>query len=256
LQLNRDGLIRTLGDLMQLVRVIEIGVDIEGDGSRELDSSRIYYFGASLGGIYATVLAAVEPRVRATVANVAGGALIENRRLMTGSDSFRSRLADLLAARQPSLVNNPGITRIAGVTLPGPRFFNENMPLRNGIQMIVGLEGGANEVIQSPVINDKPGAMALQEWFDRAAWAAQSTNPVAYAPHCEGIFSRASSLARFFSRSRWRISRCPIRAPRQFSVQGTWLIALSSTATILLLPRHPPCQKIRTSSLWASGTSH
>src|SRR5215213_6302343 len=76
LQLNRDGLIRTLGDLMQLVRVIEIGVDIEGDGARDLDASRIYYFGASLGGIYATVFAAVEPRVRATVANVAGGALI------------------------------------------------------------------------------------------------------------------------------------------------------------------------------------
>jgi pimeloyl-ACP methyl ester carboxylesterase len=158
LQLNRDGLIRTLGDLMQLVRVIEVGVDIEGDGSRDLDSSRIYYFGASLGGIYATVLAAIEPQVRATVANVAGGALIENRRLMTGPDSFRSRLADLFAARQPSLVNSPGSTRIAGVTLPGPRFFNENMPLRNDIPMIVVLEGGTSEVIQSPVVNTVAGS--------------------------------------------------------------------------------------------------
>ena len=61
LQLNRDGLIRTLADLMQLVRVIDVGIDVEGDGSRDLDSSRIYYFGASLGGIYATVLVAVEP---------------------------------------------------------------------------------------------------------------------------------------------------------------------------------------------------
>jgi hypothetical protein len=130
-----------------------------------------------LVGIYATVLAAIEPQVRATVANVAGGALIENRRLMTGSDSFRSRLADLFAARQPSLVNSPGITRIAGVTLSGPRFFNENMPLRNGNQMIVGVEGGADEVIQSPVINNKAGAMALQEWFDRAAWWRNQPTP-------------------------------------------------------------------------------
>src|SRR5215212_3172584 len=183
LQLNRDGLIRTLADLMQLVRVIDAGVDIEGDGSRDLDSSRIYYFGASLGGIYATVLAAIEPQVRSTVANVAGGALIDNRRLMTGPDSFRSRLADLLAARQPSLLNSPGITRIAGVTLAGPRYFNENMALRNGLPMIVGLEGGTNEVIQAPVVNTVVGAMALQEWFDHAAWVAQAANPVAYASH-------------------------------------------------------------------------
>jgi len=183
LQLNRDGLMQTLGDLMQLVRVIEVGVDAEGDGSRDLDASRIYYFGASLGGIYATVFAAVEPSVRATVANVAGGSLIENRRLFTGPDSFRSRLAALFAARRPSLVNGPGVNRIEGVAVSGPGLFNENMPLRNGVRMRVGLEGGASEFIQSPVVNTVVGASALQEWFDRAAWAAQSANPVAYAPH-------------------------------------------------------------------------
>jgi hypothetical protein len=182
LQLNRDGLIRTLADLLQLVRVIEVGVDVEGDGSRDLDSSRIYYFGASLGGIYATVFAAVEPQIRATVANVAGGPLVENRRLMAGADSFRSRLAGLFAARQPSLINSPGVNRIEAVAVPGLVFFNENMPLRNGVQMTVGLEDGTDEVIQAPVVNTVAGAMALQEWFDRAAWAAQAANPVAYAP--------------------------------------------------------------------------
>lgn len=183
LQLNRDGLVRTLGDLMQLVCVIEVGVDVEGDGSRDLDSSRIYYFGASLGGIYATVLAAIEPQIHATVANVAGGSLIENRRLFIGPDAFRSRLGALFAARQPSLVNSPGINNIAGVAVPGPRFFNENMPLRNGVPMVVGLEGGTTAVIQSPVVNTVAGASGLQEWFDRAAWVAQATNPVAYAQH-------------------------------------------------------------------------
>lgn len=183
LQLNRDGLIQTLGDLMQLVRMIEVGVDVEGDGSRDLDASRVYYFGASLGGIYATVFAAIEPQVRATVANVAGGSLIENRRLFTGPDSFRSRLAGLFAARRPSLVNSPGVNRIEGVTVSGPGFFNEQMPLRNGVEMTVGLEDGTSEVIQSPVVNTVAGAAALQEWFDRAAWAAQAANPVAYASH-------------------------------------------------------------------------
>jgi len=33
------------------------------------------------------------------------------------------------------------------------------------------------------VINTVVGAMAIQEWFDHAAWAAQAMNPVAYAPH-------------------------------------------------------------------------
>ena len=46
---------------MQLVRVIEVGMDLEGDGQPDLDPSRIYYFGQSLGGNYGTILLAVEP---------------------------------------------------------------------------------------------------------------------------------------------------------------------------------------------------
>jgi hypothetical protein len=49
--------------------------------------------------------------------------------------------------------------------------------------MVVGLDDGTTAVIQSPVVNNVSGAMALQEWFDRAAWAAQGANPVAYATH-------------------------------------------------------------------------
>jgi hypothetical protein len=36
---------------------------------------------------------------------------------------------------------------------------------------------------QPPVINDVPGAMAIQQEIDRLEWAMQSSNPVAYAPH-------------------------------------------------------------------------
>lgn len=183
LQLNRDGLVQTLADLMQLVRVIQVGVDADGDATADLDASRIYYFGASLGGMYATVLAAVEPDIRATVSNVAGGALIENRRLMTSAESFRARLSDLFAARTPSLLNAPGINRFAGVALPGTRFFDENMPLRDGLEFTVGLQDGTSRTIASPVVNTVAGAMELQQWFDRAAWAAQATNPVAYSPY-------------------------------------------------------------------------
>ena len=46
---TRDGFRQTVVDLMQLVRVIEAGVDIDGDGVTDLDPARIYYTGLSLG---------------------------------------------------------------------------------------------------------------------------------------------------------------------------------------------------------------
>src|SRR4030095_15694321 len=47
-----DGIRQTVADLMQLVRVIEIGIDADGDGIRDLNASRIFYFGSSLGTTY------------------------------------------------------------------------------------------------------------------------------------------------------------------------------------------------------------
>lgn len=66
---TRDGIQETAADLMQLVRAIQGGVDVNGDGMPALDANRIYYFGQSLGGIYGTVLLGVEPDVRAGVPN-------------------------------------------------------------------------------------------------------------------------------------------------------------------------------------------
>ena len=148
---SRDGLRQTVIDLMQLVRAIEVGVDVDADGQADLDSSRIYYFGQSFGGIYGTKFLAVEPNVAAGVPNVAGGAIIEITRL---SPTFRPLLTAALGARVPSLLNLPGA-------------FNENIPLRD----------------LPPVVNTVPGAMAIQEYIDRAEWVTQAGNPVAYAPH-------------------------------------------------------------------------
>ena len=78
---NRDGHRQTVVDLMQLVRVIEVGMDVDGDTAPDLDPSRIYYFGQSLGGIYGTIFLAVEPNVHVGVPNVPGGADIEILRL-------------------------------------------------------------------------------------------------------------------------------------------------------------------------------
>jgi hypothetical protein len=110
LQLNRDGLVQTIADLMQLVRVIQAGIDVDGDGSVDLDRSRIYCFGLSQGGNNGIVLVAVEPDIRAAVFNVPGAPLIENRRLSPsrseGMINASTAPAILFAARRPPLINS------------------------------------------------------------------------------------------------------------------------------------------------------
>src|SRR5439155_7157243 len=81
---NRDGLRQTVVDLMQLVRVIRTG------GIPGLSRPRIYNARQPFGGIYGTILLAVEPRLRAGVPNVPGGSNIEIARL---SPSFRALVA-------------------------------------------------------------------------------------------------------------------------------------------------------------------
>jgi len=149
---NRDGLRQTVIDLMQLVREIEVGMDVDGDGARDLDPTRISYFGQSFGGIYGTKFLAVEPNVRLGVPNVPGGAIIEIARL---SPAFRGLVTLSLLSRTPPLINLPGFA------------FDENIPLRN----------------LPPVIDTVPGASAIQRQIEWSEWATESGNPAAYAVH-------------------------------------------------------------------------
>jgi uncharacterized protein (TIGR03437 family) len=158
---NADGARQAVADLMQLVRVIQVGMDVDGDGQADLDPARLYYFGSSLGGIYGTIFVALEPAIRAGAPAFAG----------FGPDlfrlgAFRSQVGGQLQTRTPSLINSPGISQIWGLTVPAP-YFNENKPLRN----------------LPPVINDAPGATEIQRLFDYQLWARQSANPAAYAPY-------------------------------------------------------------------------
>lgn len=157
---SRDGLRQTAIDLMQLVREIQMGVDVEGDGSIDLNAQRIYYTGQSFGGIYGTILLGVERDIQAGVPNVPGGSITEVARL--GFFRFLSAIA--LATRQPQLLNLPPTPN---VPVPFNLNFNENIPFRD----------------QAPSVNTVPGAMAIQSVFERNEWVQQSGNPVSYAPY-------------------------------------------------------------------------
>ena len=156
---SRDGLRQTVIDLMQLVRQIEVGVDIDGDGSADLNAQRIYYAGQSFGGIYGTKLLGIEPNIQAGVPNVPGGSITEVARL----GGFRFLTAVALATRTPQLLN---AAPTPNVPVPFNLNFNENMPLRD----------------LPVVVNNVPGATAIAQVLDRFEWVQQSGNPVSYAP--------------------------------------------------------------------------
>jgi hypothetical protein len=190
---ERDGRIQTDADLMQLVRVIEAGIDVDGEGGVDLNASHISYLGISLGGMIGASFLAVEPDVSVGALGVLGGATIERLRL--GSNRGGAGVipgltaANILSSRTPSLINGPGspingpgITQLDGMNVSAP-YFDENMPLRDGVPLNVSYADGTTGVIQSPVTNDVPGAMAIQKLLDNYEWVSQGGDPVAYAPH-------------------------------------------------------------------------
>ena len=174
-----DGFRQTAADLMQLVRVIQVGMDVDGDGQHDLDSSRIYYLADSLGGGYGTVFLGVEPDVKA---GVIGAPLDPIPGVRLGLR--RNAAGTILSFRLPPLLNFPGIKTIDGLTVPAP-FFDENLPLRDQVPLTVQLADSTTRVIQSPVINTVAGAMDVQAVAEHLEWVSQVGSPLAYALHLQ-----------------------------------------------------------------------
>jgi hypothetical protein len=162
----RDTIRQHIVELMQLVRVIEVGVDVNGDGAPDLDPSQISYFGLSFGGgALGQLFMAVEPNVKVGVLASPGG-MNSRFDLLRMRPAGRAEAGQALASRVPSLLNSHGLTSWAGIPVDAP-FFNENIPLRN-----------------LPIVtNQVAGAMEIQRYFDRIAWIAASGDGVSYAPH-------------------------------------------------------------------------
>ncbi len=147
----RDCFRQTAVDLMQLVRAIREGLDLDGDGQPDLDPTRIYYAGDSLGSLYGTVMLAVEPSVRAAVLTVGGGTAVDIARW---SPAYRDLATQSLQLRLPSLLNQ-GSTYNEDYVLPG----------------------------QPVKITTVPGALAIQSAFETDEWLGMQGDPIAFAPH-------------------------------------------------------------------------
>jgi len=155
-------LLQTAADLRSLLRVLQGGVDANGDGRTDLDSTRIYYWSQSAGSMYGTPFIAYAEGIRASALFVTTSRLPELVRLSPIRRHLRGRS---LETRKPPLLNSSnGIKSLDGVPVQPP-FFNENLPLRN----------------QRPVVNTVPEAMAIQRVLDRINWIQLSSAPLSFA---------------------------------------------------------------------------
>jgi hypothetical protein len=146
----RDCFRQTVVDLMQLVRGIRAGIDLDGDGVPDLDGNRIYYCGESLGAMYGTILSAVEPGVRASVLNVGGGSAVD---VMRWSPAFQSILTAYLDSLTPPLL------------APGAAF-SDGFPFRD-----------------QPVQLNAPGSSQIQGLLEYAEWVSNQGDPITFAAH-------------------------------------------------------------------------
>ena len=147
----RDGLRQTALDNMALVRAIQRGVDVDGDGAHDLAKDKIVYYAVSLGGIYGTMFMAAEPKVLVGASSVPGGPILEIARLAPG---FRAQVARELKHRRPPLLNG------------GWEGFTESTPLYGA----------------PPEVKPARGALAIQDLGARTNWINRSGSPETYAP--------------------------------------------------------------------------
>lgn len=150
---TRDCFRQTVVDLMQLVRAIQQGLDLDGDGKADLDAAHIYYGGDSLGSLYGTMLVAMEPAVRAASLTVGGGSTPD---IALWSPAYQSQDVQTLAQRTPPLLN-AGKSYNADWVLP-----------RQPVHAVT-----------------VAGALAIQDAFATLDWLSVPGDDLAFAPHLQ-----------------------------------------------------------------------
>jgi dienelactone hydrolase len=153
----RDCARQSAIDLSALVSVLR-----QTKGFGLVDPERISYIGQSFGALYGTLFHAIEPAVSSAVLNGDGGTSVDIARLaITG----RPLGLEYLASLNPLLLNVP----------PAPQEeyfhdnFNDKYPYRDA----------------GPLVNDVPGAPAIQAAFESAEWIDLTGDALAFAPHLQ-----------------------------------------------------------------------
>lgn len=85
---SRDNLRQAAADLVALTRSIP-AIDLDGDGTPDLDGSRVHFIGTSLGGMNGTTFLSVEDGVATATLGVPGGVVSD---LLLDSFSFGPRI--------------------------------------------------------------------------------------------------------------------------------------------------------------------
>jgi hypothetical protein len=148
----RDCIRQNALDHLQLVRVIQSGLDLDGDGIADLDPQRIYYAGASIGGATGTLIHSLEPGVRAAALNGTPDEIWSGAHW--AGAAFRPTFAALVAMRKPPLLNKGAD-------------YDSDYVLRYQPAKVIRV----------------PGAVELQEFIERMEWISMPGAPVAFAPH-------------------------------------------------------------------------
>lgn len=208
----RDCLRQTTVDLIQLVRVIKAGIDLDGDGSVDLDPRQIFYVGQSLGSLYGTMLMAVDSTVQTAALNAGGGSVIDIARW---SVNLHAASALNLFVRSPSLLN-------AGVD------YDESYVLRN-------------QPVRSVTT---AGSIDIQNVFEMQEWLQAEGDPSLYASHLK--LSPLSGVSE--KKVLWLIGRGDQTVPNNTSstlvrnagmIDTTWLYRHDTARRFAPLPKDP-----------------
>ena len=148
----RDCIRQNALDHLQLVRAIQSGIDVDGDGTVDLDAGRIYYAGVSIGGATGTLIHSLEPAIQAAVLNGTPDEVWSGAHW--AGAQFRPTFIAMLAMHRPPLLNK-------------------------------GTDYDTDYVLryQPAKVIRAPGAVELQEYLERMEWICMPGAPVAFAPH-------------------------------------------------------------------------
>ena len=107
---SRDNLRQAIADLFVLTATIP-RMDLDNDGAPDLDGSKIYFAGQSLGAIVGIPFVALEPNVNVAFTSVPGGGIA---RLLEASPTFGPRIRAGLQAAAGLVPNTPDYDRFFG----------------------------------------------------------------------------------------------------------------------------------------------